>query len=68
MYRLEQAYETQFATYGSGGHTLPQERTRELTVKGTDEFMTAYGSHRPGELEFAAWMRLMDRLDPSYRN
>ena len=69
MYRLERACETQVATYGSGGgYTLPSERARARTVRGTDDFMTAYGAHRPGELEFAAWMRLMDRLDPSYRN
>lgn len=69
MYRLERACETQVATHGGGGgYTLPSEQARTRTVRGTDGFMTAYGAHGPGELEFAAWMRLMDRLDPSYRN
>jgi len=68
MYRLDKACQVQVATYGQPGAYLhPSEAARQATVKGTEDFVRGYGNGGPGEAEFAAWRRRLDRIDPSWR-
>ena len=64
-----QLCEVQVLTHGGGGGymRLPKEAS-EYTVKGTLDYITAYGTKGPGEEEFSAFMRLMDQKDPSFRD
>ena len=66
MYRLNKACEIQIAA-GDAGLIEISAEAAEYTVKGTDDYLTAYGTKGPGEEEFAAFTRLMDQRDPSYR-
>ena len=69
MYRLNKACEVQVLTHGSGAdYVKPSKDAADSTVKGTLDFMTTYGTQSPGEEEFAAFIRLMDRKDPSFRD
>lgn len=69
MYRLNRACEVQVLTHGAGGgYVRPSKEAAEYTVKGTQDYMTAYGTRGPGEEEFAAFARLMERKDPSFRD
>ncbi len=69
MYRLERACQVQVATHGAASELLiPSEAARQSTMLGTLEFMTTYDTEPPGAVEFAAFMRLIDRIDPSYRD
>lgn len=72
MYRLNKACEVQVLAQGNAagraGHfVFPSEEAARNTVKGTRDFVNAYGTGEPGEVEFRAFMRLMDKQDPSYR-
>ncbi len=67
MYRLNKACEIQVAA-GDGPLVETSAEAAEYTVKGTDDYVTAYGTKGAGEEEFAAFTRLMDRKDPSYRD
>ncbi len=69
MYRLNKACEVQVLTHGGGGgYVRPSKEASQSTVKGTLDYLTAYGTKGPGEEEFSAFMRLMDQKDPSFRD
>lgn len=69
MYRLNKACDVQVLAHGGGGgYVTPSKEACEYTVKGTHDYITAYGTQAPGEAEFAAFMRLMDQQDPSFRD
>ena len=67
MYRLNKACEIQIAA-GNTELVETSAEAAEYTVKGTDDYVTAYGTKGPGEEEFAAFARHMDRRDPRYRD
>ena len=69
MYRLSKACEVQvLAQGGMGGYVNPSKEAADYTVRGTLDYVTAYGTKGAGDEEFAAFMRLMDKKDPSFRN
>jgi ribulose-5-phosphate 4-epimerase/fuculose-1-phosphate aldolase len=68
MYRLDRACQAQVMANGAGGYVQPSRQAAAFSVKGAHDFATGFGACAPGELEFAAFQRLMDKLDPSYRN
>lgn len=69
MYRLTKACEVQaLAQAGRGEFVVPSEGAAESTVKGVEGYLTGYGTGGRGEVEFQAFMRLMDELDPSFRD
>ena len=69
MYRLERACQVQVQTHGAPSpHLLPSKAARQSTMLGTLKFMTTYDTEPPGAVEFAAFTRLIDRQDPSYRD
>lgn len=68
MYRLNKACEVQVLTHGAAGGTrVPGREAAEHTVTGTRAYVNGFGAGGPGEVEFAAFARKMDRIDPSYR-
>lgn len=67
MYRLDRACQVQIMANGCGGYSVPSKRAAEFSVKGANDFATGFGACEPGHLEFAAFMRLMDQQDPSFR-
>ena len=68
MYRLNKACEVQMMTNGArGAFAAPSQEARTNTVIGTDAFVGGFGTGGPGELEFAAFERLMARQDASFR-
>ena len=69
MYRLERACQVQVLTHGAAGdYLIASKAARESTMLGTMKFMTTYDTEPPGAVEFAAFTRLIDRIDPSYRD
>ena len=69
MYRLNKACEVQVMTHGAGGdYVQPSKAAATGTAKGTLDYITTYGTKGPGDEDFAAFMRLMDQLDPSFRD
>jgi len=69
MYRLNRACEVQVLTHGAkGSYVSPSKAASEATVKGTRDYMNTYGTRGLGDEEFAAFMRLMDQKDPSFRD
>jgi ribulose-5-phosphate 4-epimerase/fuculose-1-phosphate aldolase len=69
MFRLNRACEVQTLTYGAqGNYALPTSEACRHTATATQDFLTAYGSGTPGEVEFNAFLRVVDRTDPSFRN
>jgi len=69
MYRLNKACEVQVLTHGgSGGYVQPSKQAAEYTAQGTLDYVTTYGTKGPGGEDFAAFMRLMDNKDPSFRD
>ena len=68
MYRLDRACQVQVMANGSRGFTRPSEQAAAYSVKGAEGFATGFGACAPGELEFAAFKRLMDEIDPGYRD
>jgi hypothetical protein len=67
MYRLDRACQTQVMANGGRGFTRPSEQAAAYSVKGAEDFATGFGACAPGELEFASFKRLMDEIDPGYR-
>lgn len=67
MYRLDRACQVQVMANGAGGFAKPSKQAAEYSAKGAEDFATGFGACAPGELEFAAFMRLMDQVDPSFR-
>jgi ribulose-5-phosphate 4-epimerase/fuculose-1-phosphate aldolase len=69
MYRLNKACEVQVLTHGAGsGYVQPSKQAAEYTAQGTHDYVTTYGTKGPGGEDFAAFMRLMDDKDPSFRD
>jgi ribulose-5-phosphate 4-epimerase/fuculose-1-phosphate aldolase len=69
MYRLHRACEVQLAAQGCGiPLTTPSMAVQRACVGLTERFATIEGKTTYGAPEFAAFMRLIDRLDPSYRD
>ena len=69
MFRLQRACEVQIAA-GSGGARLivPSEDVLQQSVKLTEDFLENNKGFPVGKLEFDSYVRLMDQIDPSYRN
>jgi len=69
MFRLQRACEVQVAAQGAGiALHVPGREVLEESAKLTDEFLASNDGHPVGGLEFQSYMRLMDRIDPSFRN
>lgn len=71
MYRLERACQVQLAAQSTGSKlVIPPRPICEISAERSDDFLVAEGeggySRKPNP-EFDALMRLMDKLDPSYR-
>ena len=69
MYRLNKACEVQVMTNGAAGaYVQASQQAAEYTAKATVDYITTYGTKGPGGEDFAAFMRLMDQKDPSFRD
>ena len=69
MFRLNRACEVQVMTHGAGGaYAIPSAEAASNTATATRDFVSAYGSGTPGEPEFNAFLRVIDRQDTSYRS
>ena len=69
MFRLQRACEIQIAAQSAGGELIvPPKNIRERSAILTDEFLSDYGGHNAGKLEFDSYLRLIDRKDPTYRD
>ncbi|MDA1310317.1 MAG: class II aldolase/adducin family protein, partial [Proteobacteria bacterium] len=68
MYRLDRACQAQVMANGAAGFTNPSRQAAVYSAKGAKDFASGYGACEPGALEFAAFKRLMDQTDPSFRN
>jgi len=69
MYRLNKACEVQVLTHGAaGGYVRPSREASEHTAKATLDYVTTYGTKGPGGEDFTAFMRLMEKQDPSFKN
>ena len=68
MFRLNRACEVQTLSHGaSGRYARPSPQAAENTALATRDFVSAYGSATPGQAEFDAFLRVIDRQDPSYQ-
>jgi ribulose-5-phosphate 4-epimerase/fuculose-1-phosphate aldolase len=69
MYRAERACRMQIAFQQTGAELYPiSEEVQKISMDRVKQFNTANG-HRPtGKLEWPAWLRKLDRTDPSYKN
>ena len=69
MYRLDRACQVQVMVQGAAGQFVtPSSQAAEFTVKGTQDFVDGFGTGGQGELEFSAFMRLMNEIDPSFKD
>ncbi|MEM7406273.1 MAG: class II aldolase/adducin family protein [Pseudomonadota bacterium] len=69
MFRLNRACEVQVLTHGAGsGYVMPSEQAAHNTAIATRDFVSAYGSGSPGEIEFQAFLRRVERDDASFRD
>jgi ribulose-5-phosphate 4-epimerase/fuculose-1-phosphate aldolase len=68
MYRLDRACQVQVMANGAGGFAKPSEQAAAFSVKGAEDFATGFGACAPGALEFEAFRRLIDEIDPGYRD
>jgi len=71
MYRLERACQVQLAAQSTGAPLIvPPRNVCELSAERSDDFLAVEedkGYSRVANPEFDALVRLMDRIDPSYR-
>jgi ribulose-5-phosphate 4-epimerase/fuculose-1-phosphate aldolase len=72
MFRLERACQVQLAAQATGSKlNIPPQHICELSAERSDAFLSTKGgdgySRRPNP-EFDALVRLMDKIDPSYRD
>ena len=68
MFRLNRACEVQVLTHGAGGdYVMPSAEAAANTATATRDFVCAYGSGEPGEAEFNAFLRVLERHDESFR-
>jgi ribulose-5-phosphate 4-epimerase/fuculose-1-phosphate aldolase len=69
MFRLQRACEIQVAAQAGGGAlTLPSVEVCEESARLTDEFLEGNDGAPAGQLEFDSYVRLIDKLDPSYKH
>ena len=69
MFRLQRACEIQIAAQAGGDAlTIPSQEVCEESARLTDEFLEGNDGAPAGYLEFESYVRLMDKLDPSYKN
>ncbi len=72
MFRLQRACEVQLAAQATGAALIvPPESVRDLSLKLNEDFESTQGGDgysRVPNPEFDAMVRLMDRIDPSFRN
>ena len=69
MFRLNRACEVQVLTHGAGGeYVVPSAVAAANTATATRDFVSAYGSGEPGEAEFNAFLRAVERQDGSFRS
>ena len=69
MFRLHRACEIQIAAQAGGDAlTIPSQEVCEESARLTDEFLEGNDGAPAGYLEFESYVRLMDKLDPSYKN
>ena len=69
MFRLQRACEIQVAAQAGGAElTIPSESVCEDAARMADEFLEDTSGDDLGKPEFDAYLRLMDKLDPSYRD
>ena len=52
----------------AGQFVTPSSQPAEFTVKGTQDFVDGFGTGGRGEREFSAFMRLMNEIDPSFKD
>jgi len=72
MFRLERACQVQLAAHATGAPlVIPSQEVCDLSASLSDKFLSTKGgdgySRRPNP-EFDALVRLMDKIDPSYRD
>ena len=69
MYRAERACRMQLAFQQCGAALHPiSDEVQRLSMDRSRKFTSA-GGHRPtGKLEWPAWLRRLERLDPSYKS
>ena len=69
IFRLQRACEIQIAAQAGGvALTTPSEDVCELSARLTDEFLEGNDGAPAGYLEFESYVRLIDKLDPSYKH
>jgi len=68
MYRLDRACQVQVMANGAAGFAKPSRQAALFSAKGAKDFASGYGACDPGALEFAAFKRLMDQMDSSFRD
>ncbi len=69
MFRLQRACEIQVAAQAGGGTlTIPSADVCEEAARLTDDFLNGNDGAPAGKLEFDSYVRLMDKLDPSYKH
>jgi ribulose-5-phosphate 4-epimerase/fuculose-1-phosphate aldolase len=66
LWVLQRACEIQVATDAAGGEPIPIGPEARAASAAAVEVMMAHAGY--GKLEFAAWMRRIERIDPSYRD
>jgi ribulose-5-phosphate 4-epimerase/fuculose-1-phosphate aldolase len=69
MYRLQRACEIQLAAQAGGAPlTVPPAEVCEEAAALSDEFLSGNEGQSVGKLEYESFLRMVDRIDPSYRN
>ncbi len=69
MFRLQRACEIQIAAQAGGGALIiPPTEVCEDSARLTDDFLEGNDGAPAGQLEFDAYVRLVDKLDPSYKH
>ncbi|MEC9151341.1 MAG: class II aldolase/adducin family protein [Pseudomonadota bacterium] len=69
MFRLQRACEIQIAAQSGGNAlTIPPNDVCEESARLTDEFLEGNDGAPAGVLEFESYVRLIDKLDPSYKH
>lgn len=68
MFRLQRACEIQVAAQAGGALTIPSTQVCEESARLTDDFLEGNDGAPAGQLEFDSYVRLIDRLDPSYKH
>ena len=68
LYRLERACQIQLDAAAAGRLTVLSDNAARASGEGIDGFSGSHSEVGIGRMEFAALMRKLDRIDPSYRD